>query len=286
VQAIPVILNQETGKDMALFSLLSLNSFGVPFYLSLSRIRRLTAELNRLAPSIICLQEVQQNAYLPLLRHGLKDYPNLAFFRNRLAPKGGLFTASVSACPVVKSGFYPFPNQGRPLSIGFSDWALNKGVLQVSLEVQEHRIVVMNTHLQANYRGDWRASNSQTQIQLDQVQYLVELIQAQPKDAWVIVCGDFNFPRQSPAYQLMITQSGLTDALAEDPRPTYRPFPLVPAKWLIPLDYLFYRIPEGKASNVIVDIVPMVNSAGRWYFQRFLTDHNALMLKVFREKGT
>ena len=50
------------------------------------------------------------------------------------------------------------------------------------------------------------------------------------KRASVIVCGDFNFPRQSPAYQQMISQSGLIDALSSDPRPTYLPFPLVPVQ--------------------------------------------------------
>ena len=74
---------------MPSFSLLSLNTFGVPFYLSTWRIKLLADELNRLAPSIICLQEIQQNAYLPLLQSGLKAYPTQTFFRNRFAPKGG-----------------------------------------------------------------------------------------------------------------------------------------------------------------------------------------------------
>ena len=265
---------------MALFSLLSLNTFGVPLYLSTGRIKHLSAELNRLAPSIMCLQEIQQNAYLPLLEQGLTSYSQLAFFRNRFSPKGGLFTASVSDCKVMKSDFFPFPNQGRPLSIGFSDWALNKGVLLVSLEVHERCFIIMNTHLQANYLGDWRSSNRQTKIQLDQVAYLVELIHTQPKDAWVIVCGDFNFPRQAPAYQYMFSHSGLTDALADDPRSTYQPFPLVSAKWRTSLDYIYYRAPAGETAHVTADILPVVNSVAKRPFQRFLTDHHALTLNI------
>jgi endonuclease/exonuclease/phosphatase family metal-dependent hydrolase len=138
----------------------------------------------------------------------------------------------------------------------------------------------MNTHLQANYRGDWRLSNEQTQIQVDQVRDLVKLIHAQPEDACVIVCGDFNFPRQSPAYQEMISQSGLTDALAGDLRPTYRPFPLVPGKWQISLDYIFYRVPVGEAPTVAADILPIENASSKTPFQRFLTDHNALTIKI------
>jgi endonuclease/exonuclease/phosphatase family metal-dependent hydrolase len=265
---------------MALFSLISLNTFGVPFYLSSRRIKRLTAELERLAPTIVCLQEIQQNIYVPLLQQGLTAYPHSIFFRNRFAPKGGLFTASVSDCPLRQSTFFPFPNQGRLLSIGFSDWALNKGVLLVELEVDGHCFVVMNTHLQANYMADWRRSNLQTQIQLDQVNYLVELVHEQPKDAWVIVCGDFNFPRQSPAYPQMISQSGLIDALASDPRPTYQPFPLVPGKWMTSLDYIFYRRPAGEDLEVRADILPVVYSSAQRPVQRFLTDHQALSLNI------
>jgi endonuclease/exonuclease/phosphatase family metal-dependent hydrolase len=263
---------------MTTFSVLSLNTFGVPFYLSLGRIKRLAMELNRLAPTVVCLQEIQQNAYLPLLKRGLTGYPNQAYFRNPLAPKGGLF--STSTCPVTRSDFYPFPNQGRALSIGFADWALNKGVLVINLVVDEHKFVIMNTHLQANYRGDWRASNSQTKIQVDQVNYLIKLVQAQPNDAWVILCGDFNFPHQSPAYQEMIAKSGMIDALADDPRPTYLPFPLVSSKWQVPLDYMFYRKPEDDFLTAKAEIIPIVNSSARLQFQNFLTDHCALLLSI------
>ena len=234
---------------MAIFSLLSLNTFGVPFYLSIRRIKHLALELNRLAPSVLCLQEIQQNTYLPLLQQGLTSYSNFTFFRNPFAPKGGLFTATAPGCKFLNSNFFPYPNQGRPLSIGISDWALNKGVLMVSLEIQERCFIILNTHLQANYLGDWRPSNRQTKIQLDQVTYLIELIHAQSRDAWVIVCGDFNFPRQTPAYQLMISQSGLTDVLARDPRSTYQPFPLVSSKWRTSLDYIYYRMPHGETGR-------------------------------------
>jgi endonuclease/exonuclease/phosphatase family metal-dependent hydrolase len=262
------------------FSILSLNAFGVPFYLSSGRIRRLTVELNRHAPSIICLQEIQQNTYLPLLQQGLAAYTQQAFFRNRFTPKGGLFTAATSACPFMHREFYPYPNQGRALSIGFSDWALNKGILVVNLEFQESPFIVMNTHLQANYLGDWKLTNKQSQIQLDQVNYLVELIHAQPKNAWLLVCGDFNFPRQAPAYQQMLSQCGLVDPLMDDPRPTYSPFPLVPSMWHTSLDYLFYRAPTSATDEVTSDIIPVKDSTAKLPFQRFLTDHNALTLTI------
>jgi endonuclease/exonuclease/phosphatase family metal-dependent hydrolase len=265
---------------MASFSLLSLNTFGVPFYLSLTRIKRLAAELSRLAPTVICLQEVQQNAYLPILQRALAEYPHAAFYRNRFAPKGGLFTASVSDCPLVSSLFYPFPNRGKWLSVGFADRALNKGVLVVELEVQDRRVIVMNTHLQANYAGNWLPENPQALIQMDQVKALAELAHSQPDDALVFLCGDFNFPRHTPVYDWFVEHSGMIDSLAEDPRPTYQPFPLVPSRWKIALDYFFYRTPPEGGWNVAADIIPIVNTSARQPIRRFLTDHNALLLKI------
>jgi endonuclease/exonuclease/phosphatase family metal-dependent hydrolase len=268
--------------DMPAFKLLSLNSFGIPFYLGYARLKHLAVELNQIAPTVICLQEVQQNAYLPVLRRGLVTYPHLAYFRNQFAPKGGLFTASYSTCKVIEHQFYPFLNQGRPISIGFSDYLLNKGALLVKVEVQDRCFVVINTHLQANYRGQWHAENSQTQIQLDQVSDLVKLIEAQPKDAWVIICGDFNFPRQSPAYERMMSQNNLIDALVDDPRSTYQPFPLVVSKekWAITLDYLFYRVPPGENLKVTADILPVENTSAKGSVRRFLSDHKALVLEI------
>ncbi len=262
---------------MPAFSLLSLNTFGIPFFLSLGRLKRLALELNRVAPTIVCLQEIQQNVYVPVLEKHMTDYSHLASFRHQYAPKGGLFTASLIN---GSSEFHPFPNRGKPVSIGFADWALYKGVLVTNLEIGGSPVVVMNTHLQANYLGKWDESNEQTKIELDQVKFLTQLAQAQPADAWVFVCGDFNFPRNTPPYDLMLAESGLTDALVDDPRPTYRPFPLVSAKWQMSLDYFFFRRPEGDNTPVTADIIPIENSTAGWYFQRFLTDHHALFLNI------
>jgi endonuclease/exonuclease/phosphatase family metal-dependent hydrolase len=262
---------------MPAFTLLSLNTFGIPFFLSLGRIKRLASELNRVAPTVVCLQEIQQNVYLPLLERHLTEYSHLASFRNRFAPKGGLFTATTLK---ASSEFHPYPNRGKAVSIGFADWALYKGVLATKLEIQDCQVVVMNTHLQANYLGNWDASNQQAQIELDQVKFLAELACAQSADAWVFACGDFNFPRGTPPYDLMAAESGLMDAHADDPRPTYRPFPLVSKKWQMSLDYFFYRRPAGDKTPVRADVVPIENSTAGWYFQRFLTDHHALVLNI------
>jgi endonuclease/exonuclease/phosphatase family metal-dependent hydrolase len=263
-----------------MLSLLTLNTFGIPFFISQPRIKRMAEIVNRLEPTVLCLQEIQHNVYLEPLMHGLPAYSNYIYRRNLIAPKGGLFTAVMPTCRVVRSTFLPYPNQGHPVSIGFSDWALNKGAYLVELEAGERRVIVLNTHLQANYLADWRPSNSQTRIQLDQVGYLAQLVHAQAQEAWVIACGDFNFPRHTSAYQELISQSGLVDTFVNDPRPTYQPFPLVSKSWQTSLDYILYRCPAGDPATITGEIIPIVNTTARWPFHRFLTDHHALLLQM------
>jgi endonuclease/exonuclease/phosphatase family metal-dependent hydrolase len=267
---------------MPKFSLLTLNSYGIPFYLGYSRVKRLANELNRLAPAVICLQEVQQNAYPAVLREGLPGYSNFTFVDNVYAPKGGLFTASSPDCTIRHSEFLPFSNRGRLVSVGFSDWALEKGVLLLDFDYCGQRIIVLNTHLHANYFGDWRISNNHTRIQLDQVNHLIEIVQSQPRDAWLIVCGDFNYPRHSLLYERMMAESGLTDALVDDLRPTYVGFPLIPKidKLRLTLDYIYYRLPVEDALDVEADILSIEDSSAKRPLQRFITDHQALTIAI------
>jgi len=176
----------------------------------------------------ICLQEIQQTAYVKIVQQGLRAWPHLAWHANHWAPMGGLVT--LSRHPIVRSEFVPFPNRGRWLGMGVSDWALRKGVLVVHVAVGGQPVVVLNTHLQANYRGDWASQNGMAQIQLDQVRVVAELARAQPADTLVFLAGDFNFPRATHLYEALLASSGLTDPLRHDRRPTYVPFPLVPRR--------------------------------------------------------
>ena len=58
------------------FSLLSLNTFGIPFFLGWGRLARLASELDNNGTAIICLQEIQQNAYVSLLARSLTTFPH------------------------------------------------------------------------------------------------------------------------------------------------------------------------------------------------------------------
>jgi endonuclease/exonuclease/phosphatase family metal-dependent hydrolase len=261
------------------FSLLSLNTFGLPFYLGLFRLKRLMRVLQQRPVDMLCFQEIQQNAYIPLVQREMQGmYPYCAFETSSWAPKGGLL--SLTRAAFENERFEAYPDRGRLFSMGFADWALEKGVLRTQFQVDGQSIVVMNTHLNANYQGNWSPSNPMTRIQTNQVKHLADLVRAESPETLVIVCGDFNFPRQSFLYERLLAQAGLMDVFAGDPRPTYIPFPLVPARWETTLDYLLIRHPENKNIQVKPDILRLEDESMRWQYQRFLSDHCALTLQV------
>jgi endonuclease/exonuclease/phosphatase family metal-dependent hydrolase len=262
------------------FSLLSLNTFGLPFYLGMFRLKRLMRVLQQRPVDMLCFQEIQQNAYVPLVKREMQAlYPYYAFESSKnWAPKGGLLTLAKTAFEDQR--FEAYPDRGRPFSMGFADWALEKGVLRTQFRLDGQIIVVMNTHLHANYQGNWSPSNFMTRIQANQVQHLADLVRAEASEALVIVCGDFNFPRQAFLYEQLLAKAGLVDVFAGDPRPTYIPFPLVPASWETTLDYLLLRYPANSNIQVKPDILRLEDDSMRWQYQRFLSDHCALTLQV------
>lgn len=267
---------------MSEFSLLSLNTFGLPLFLGWNRLTRLMREIDSLA-TVLCLQEIQQNAYVSILNRGLPHHRFHAYEYNWFAPKGGLFTAARE--PLHRNEFVAYENRGRAFSAGFADWALNKGMLVSEMKRDGHLIVIMNTHLHANYAGNWTRDHSMSKIQLDQVQHLAAMIRQQPEDALVIVCGDFNFPRGTFLYDELVAEANVIDPLADDPRPTYRPFPLMSnEKWALPIDFCFVRLPNWRGIELRADIVEIQDTRKTMRMRQFLTDHNALTLQVTWDK--
>lgn len=263
---------------MGEFSLLSLNTFGTPLYLGWGRLRRLSRLLDRSPAMVICLQEVQQNAYASMIQRNLISYPHFFYERHIYAPKGGL--AIFSRVPFVHHHFEAYQARGAWYNISFPDWATYKGILSVNLEVEGLPVIVLNTHMNANYFGTWQRANPLAQIEQRQVQQLHQAIHALPNEALVIVCGDFNFPRNSFLYEELVAQNNLLDLLIDDLRPSYRPFPFVPSVWKTSLDYILIRKPAQIDFKVQADLMVIEDATKLLPIQRFLTDHNALMLQI------
>lgn len=227
---------------MPAFSLVTLNCFGVPTPTTRRRLLTLAQELNRANHSVVCLQEVQTHDYSQLLIQACVKYPASAYEPFVHAPKGGLLT--LAQLPIEQRSFLLYSARMIVSPLAMMDWALHKGVLLTRVSLGQVPIIILNTHLNANYSASWSTTNRYAQVQQRQLQQLAELVQAQPPSAIVIAAGDFNIPRGGWLYEEFLAASGMLDPLAGDTRPTQR-MPLgIPARLAMPIDFALVRLPS------------------------------------------
>jgi endonuclease/exonuclease/phosphatase family metal-dependent hydrolase len=225
------------------FSLLTFNCFGGLNWTTPRRLRSLVRELETLAPSVVCLQEVQTNWALRLLLRASAAYPAHAYLPGLSAPLGALLT--LARLPLHSPHFTRYTTQGGWFGPTVMDQLTQKGILISRTEQRKQPVIVINTHLVANYMANWRPESRAAGDQRRQLQQLAAVVQTQPENAIVLVAGDFNIPRGSWLYDQFLAESGLQDPLAGDVRPTYRPFPGVPARYALPIDFVLMRTPPG-----------------------------------------
>lgn len=140
-------------------------------------------------------------------------------------------------------------------------------------------MVIINTHLLANFAGDWERHGMYAQVEESQLRQLAETVRAQPMDSLVIVVGDFNIPRGSKLYRDFLVHSGLTDLLAGDRRPTLRvPFEVV-SRLSLSIDYLLVRIPEMYSFKIDCDLCfSEKHTIGKQ--QGYLSDHHGIEIYI------
>lgn len=231
---------------------MTFNCFGGISWRPRRRLLTLARELERAGPTVVCLQEVQTHAARRLLTGAGGHYPAHAYAPGLQAPQGALLT--LSQAPLSQVSFLRYTTQGAWYSPALMDRLTGKGALITRLYQGGLSIVVINTHLLANYGADWRRASPAAQDQQRQLIQLAALIRRQPSDSLVVLVGDFNLPRGSWLYDEFVASSGMDDVLADDSRPTYRPFPGIPASYALPIDFIFARMPAGLPLTVRADL--------------------------------
>jgi endonuclease/exonuclease/phosphatase family metal-dependent hydrolase len=259
------------------FSILTLNCYGVPAPGTSRRLATLARTLNYENLSVVCLQEVQANTYCKQLTRDCVRYPFQAYEPFVHAPKGGLLTLSQQPIDHVEYALYQ--ERGLWYTPAIFDWILHKGILVSQFMHDGMPIVVINTHLTANYTGDWSHRNPYARHEHRQLQQLAALVQAQPQDAIVLVCGDFNIPRGSWLYDSFLEASGLIDPRAGDLQSTLRPRRMMPDRYFMPIDYALVRAPAGLKLQVESNLrfEEKVYDEGR---HLLLSDHYAVELRL------
>lgn len=155
-----------------------------------------------------------------------------------------------------------------------------KGMLITKFEWGTIPVIVINTHILANYVGDWERRGMYARVEQKQLQQLGETVQVQPAESVVIVVGDFNIPRGSWLYHDFLGASGLTDPLAEDTRPTLRPPSGVPSRYFLPIDYVFVRMPRTHSFKIDCDLCFTGKYPINSRRQGYLSDHNGICIHI------
>lgn len=272
------VFNYTYTKSMPSISLITFNCFGTPTPRTQRRLLTLADALNAGTADIVCLQEVQAHGYRRLLVRACRTFPFAAAERFIHAPKGGLLT--LARLPIARFDYTLYRNRGNRHIPALADWILHKGVLRCEMEAHGQKIIILNTHLSANYRGDWQNENRYVREERGQLQQLAEIVTAQDQQAIVLVAGDFNVPRGSALFQDFLRASGLIDPLAGDTRPTYRRMPVIPARFTVPIDFALVRAPHLPGLHLACDFRfedQMLLAGGS---QTYLSDHVGLELTV------
>lgn len=262
---------------MTTFNIVTFNTFAVRSWTTNARVAAIARELYTLAPHVACMQEVHTHGARRLLEQATDRFPYAIHAFRRGRPLGGLLT--LSQLPFVRTEFLPYHEQGPWYTLNLMDKLLYKGMLVAELRYAGARVIVVNTHLIANYGGKWERHHVAAQIQQVQLQQLAETVRDLPAGAMVLVMGDFNIPRRSWLYEEFVARSGLTDTMADDARATFRPLPGVPARFAQPIDFIFVRAPAQSALSwqcelTFTDKAPLL--FGR---QGHLSDHLGILAR-------
>ncbi len=235
-------------------NLVTLNCFGVPFVRDTrARLTTIGRELDSTPVDVVCLQEVQLSTYVPLLDRSFTGYPFMAFEPFLYAPKGGLLT--LSRRPIERTEFTLYPERGWWSTPSVADRLLHKGILATELTYAGQHIIVLNTHLTANYDGDWSPSNRYARLEQTQLRRLAALVNELDSRSIVVIAGDFNIPRHSWLYDEFVAQTDVIDPLAGDTQPTYYPVFALPERYQQPIDHIFVRPPAGYDLTATADVV-------------------------------
>lgn len=238
----------------SVLDLVTLNCFGVPFVKNTrARLTTIARELDSSPVDVVCLQEVQLSTYVPLLNRSFSGFPFLAFEPFFYAPKGGLLTFSRQ--PIERSDFTLYPERGWWHTPSVADRLLHKGILVTEITHAGQHIIVLNTHLTANYDGDWSPSNRYAQLEQTQLRRLAKIVNELDTESIVVIAGDFNIPRHSWLYDEFVAATGVLDPLIGDTNPTYYPVFALPGRYQQPVDHIFVRPPAGSDLTATAEFV-------------------------------
>jgi len=228
------------------------------------RLRALGAVLDRSGYDVVCLQEVAFRSHAHFLRRAAPRYGHHGW-SGAVLLAGGLVLLSRRPIRTLRFSRYPRTAPAR------AEYLMRKGAQVAVVETAEGPLAVVNTHLSANRDGDWSAANRYTRVARAEVAHLAGELAGLDPALPVVVVGDFNLPRTAGTLAEFRAGAGLTDAMAGDTGPTYRPTP----RWPHPpaLDHVLVRSAPGRTVSARARLVlqdPVSLAGDR---RGYLSDH-------------
>ena len=228
------------------------------------RLRALGAALGQSGHDVVCLQEVVFRRHAGLLSRVAGRFGHHAW-SGGVVLEGGLVL--LSRWPVRTARFTRYPRVGPARA----EYLMRKGAQVVVLETPQGPLAVANTHLSANRDADWSPENRYTRVARAELGHLADELATVDPALPVVAVGDLNVPRDSVALAEFLAATGLTDVLAGDTEPTFRPTPGWPAPPAF--DHVLVRAAPGRAVSAQGRLVfrePVSLPGGT---QGYLSDH-------------
>ncbi len=197
-------------------ALASLNTLGLPLRANdlPARYRAIAEFFEASDVDVVCFQEVLTRWHLRRLRPAMPSFRHVRRGRGVSGPAGGLVT--VSRRPLGPARYHRFPVPAA----GMSRVDQAKSLLKGSLVTRLQDLWIVNTHPMPNRDGDWAAGNRHGPVHRQQLSHLARVVSR--LDGPVVACGDFNIAADSTFMDEFLATTGLVDAFAGDPTPTYR----------------------------------------------------------------
>jgi len=232
--------------------------------------------LDESANDVLCLQEVTRRGSIGQLRRLLPSFGPPAFQPFRIAVMGGLVT--FARHPIERSEYEVFQARGLRWDISWADRLLRKGFLTSSLHLDALPVIVINTHLLANYDEDWTPGNRYVRQQVSELEQLAEAIERLDKRALLLVAGDLNVPFETPMLEQFMARCGLRDVFASPAPSTIHQS--APGRPPLAIDHILYRHPSGRKIAAIAGlrfVEPVQLSDGR---TAHASDHFAVEAEI------